>query len=219
MRSTSNEQHNGLEGLPYRELRLLEEVASTQDLSQRRLAHRLGIALGVANLLVRNLVKAGYIKATRVHWKRWAYVITPAGVARKLQLTVGYVDRFLDHYRRVRVLLSEELETREISPEARIAIYGSTDLAELVYMGLRDMGVTSIELFDQGPNGRPLLGMRVRSLESIDPSSYSHVMVAFSSDMDARCQELYELGVSAARVIPLFSEGVGEAVPKGDAGG
>ena len=173
----------------------------------------------MANLLVRNLVKAGYIKATRVHWKRWAYVITPAGVARKLQLTAGYVDRFLDHYRRVRVLLSEELETREISPEARIAIYGSTDLAELVYMGLRDMGVTSIELFDQGPNGRPFLGMRVRSLESIDPSSYSHVMVAFSSDMDARCQELYELGVSAARVIPLFSEGVGEAVPKGDAGG
>ena len=95
-------QTGNLEGDSYRELRLLEEVDSTPELSQRHLARSLGIALGVANLLVRNLVKKGYIRTTRVGWKRWVYVLTPAGMSRKVQLTLGYIERFHDHYRRVR---------------------------------------------------------------------------------------------------------------------
>ena len=55
-----DKSHTGnLEGDSYRELRLLEEVDSTPELSQRHLARSLGIALGVANLLVRTLVKKG----------------------------------------------------------------------------------------------------------------------------------------------------------------
>ena len=63
---------------------------------------RVGIAVGVANVLIKSLVTKGYVRASRVTWKGWAYILTPAGVARKVQLTANYVDRFLDHYRTVR---------------------------------------------------------------------------------------------------------------------
>ena len=109
MRDGNDQPPGNLEGESYRELRLLEEVESTPELSQRHLAHKLGIALGVANLLVRNLVKKGYIRTRQVGWKRWVYVLTPAGVTRKVQLTMNYIERFHDHYRRVCALLREDL--------------------------------------------------------------------------------------------------------------
>ena len=46
-----------LEESTYRELRLLEEVEIKPEVSQRHLANQLGVALGVANLLVKNLAK------------------------------------------------------------------------------------------------------------------------------------------------------------------
>lgn len=204
MRDGNDQPPGNLEGESYRELRLLEEVDATPELSQRHLAHKLGIALGVANLLVRNLVKKGYIRTRQVGWKRWVYVLTPAGVTRKVQLTMNYIERFHDHYRRVRALLREDLSSHTIDTESRIAIYGTTELAELMYLVLRDMGVTRIDVFDTHHSDRTFLGMPVGSLDSIEPSDYVKVAVAFSEDVEARCQELYALGVSPSQVITLL---------------
>ena len=195
-----------LEGDSYRELRLLEEVDSTPELSQRHLARSLGIALGVANLLVRNLVKKGYIRTTRVGWKRWAYVLTPAGMSRKVQLTLGYIERFHDHYRRVRQLLREDLGAHTIGPNSRIAIYGATELAEMMFLVLREMGVTKIDVFVRQGTGGAFLGMPVQSLSALMPEQYLKVAVALSGDPATPCQELYDLGVSPSQVITLLQK-------------
>ena len=205
-------RNNGnLEGDSYRELRLLEEVDATPQVSQRHLARSLGIALGVANLLVRNLVKKGYIRTTRVGWKRWIYVLTPAGMTRKVQLTLGYVERFHDHYRRVRELLREDLSAYTIGSDSRIAIYGATELAEMMFLALRDMGVTRIEVFDRDGAGETFLGMPVKRLTDLVPEDYVKVAVAFSGNPDAYCQELYDLGASQDQVITLLQKATPQA--------
>ena len=200
-------QHDGLEGAAYRELRLLEEVEDTPEVSQRGLALRLGIALGVANLLLRNLIRKGYIRATRVGCRRWVYALTPAGFSRKAQLTFSYVERFRDHYKRVRMLLRDDLGDLATDPRSRIAIYGSTELAELMYLALRDLGLTSIDVFDgDGPKG-DFLGSPVKTLGSIVPADYAKVIVAFPSDIDARTEELAGAGVARDRIVtPLYSQ-------------
>ena len=202
--SNNDKRVDGLEGGSYRELRLLEEVDSTPEVSQRHLAHRLGIALGVANLLLRNLAKEGYIRANRVGWKRWVYVLTPTGITWKVQLTLAYVDRFMDHYRRVRLLVRQDMCGLDMTPESRVAIYGTTELAELTYLALRDMGVTKIDFFDAANSGCRFLGVPVQSLESIDPNRYLKVMVAFATDTEARCQELYGFGVPSSQIFTLL---------------
>ena len=203
MASNNIEQLEGLEDASYRELRLMEEMQSTPEVSQRHLAYRLGIALGVANLLLRNLGKKGYISATRLGWKRWVYVITPAGFARKVQLTLAYVNRFMDHYQRVRAMLRQELGALTLNVESRIAIYGTTELTELVYLALRDMGITEIDVFDR-ESRRVFLGTPVKGLESMDAKDHDRVIVAFSNDVDSRCDELYASGVLASQVVTLL---------------
>ena len=188
----------------YRELRLLEEVEFAPQQSQRRLAHTLGIALGVANLLLRNLARKGYIRASCVGWKRWVYNLTPAGMTRKVQLTVAYVDRTLDHYGRVREIVKEDLSDLTVGPESRVAIYGSTELGELLYLALRDMEIRRIEIFDIQDSGRQFLGMPVRSLDSLEPDLYAKVVVAHSTEVDARTRELMSAGVLPAQVVTLL---------------
>lgn len=208
MPANHGESRASLEDASYRELRLLEEVEFAPEVSQRHLAHRLGIALGVANLLVRNLAKKGYIRAARVGWKRWVYILTPAGVARKVHLTLGYVDRFLDHYRRVRTLLQEDLGALTLNAESCVAIYGTTELAELMYLVLKDMGVTSIDFYDaDGRDGR-FLDMPVRSLQSLVPGDYFKVLVAFPSDGESRSAELAARGVSPAQIVTLLHNSI-----------
>ena len=218
MRS-DNEQTKGLEGASYKELRLLEEVSDTPDLSQRQLARRLGVALGVTNLLVRRMAANGYIKASQIGWRRWIYVLTPRGAARKVHLTLAYIDRFFEHYRRVRTSLRDELSVLTLNEESRVAIYGTTEFAEMVFMALRDLGVTEIEFFDRDSDSRRFLGTPVMSLDSLVPSQYSMVVVAASVNLEAKCKELRSFGVPASHIVlpvpnsrELLGDGAARAV-------
>lgn len=203
MRAGGKNDEKGLEGDSFRELRLLEEVESSSDLSQRRLAANMGVALGVANVLVRSLAKKGYIRATRVSWRRWAYILTPAGMTRKVQLTANYVDRFLGHYRRVRLLVTETLGVVDTSPESVVAIYGTNELGELMYLALREAGVNRIEFLEEAGQGE-FLSSPVRPIESIAPGDYVKVLVAYSTEIESRQQRLLCLGVSPDRVATLL---------------
>ena len=199
-----NEPHDRLEDESYKELRLLEEVDQTPQVSQRHLARRLNIALGVANFLLRSLAKKGYISVTRVGWKRWAYAVTPAGIARKVHLSRAYVEHILNHYQRVRVLVKKEFGDLKLDPGCKIAIYGLTELTELVFLALRDMELNKIEVFDKEAHKRRFLGIPVRNLESLVPGEYTKVMVAYSSNVEEHCKELFGTGVLPSQVVTLF---------------
>ena len=69
MRS-SNEQQNSVERTALKELQLLSEVKENPEVTQRQLSVRLGIALGLTNVLVRNLVQKGYVRVLQASWKR-----------------------------------------------------------------------------------------------------------------------------------------------------
>ena len=203
MRS-SDEQSPNLEDTSYRELRLLEEVDNSPDLSQRQLARQLGVALGVANLLLRRGAKQGYIRITQLGWRRWAYFVTPNGMARKLHLTVAYVERFIGHYRRVRQLLAEDIGSLPLNRESRVAIVGTTEVAELAFLALRDIGVDDIEVFEHSPSKVNFLGMRVRELDSIDATGFAKVVIADSHSRSGSLEQAQAAGVSDSQVVQLL---------------
>ena len=207
MRMRSNdEQSKNLEDISYRELRLLEEVDSTPDLSQRQIARRLGVALGVANLLVRRLAKQGYIKVTHLGWKRWVYVVTPRGMTRKVYLTLGYIERFIAHYQRVRQLLREDISILPLNRESRVAIVGTSELAELAFLALRDIGVDDIEVFERSPSRVDFLGMRVQELESMVPSGYAKIVIADTTDSNSMRDELFAAGGSDEQLVEVLNQ-------------
>src|SRR5256885_14033142 len=92
-----------------RDLNVLDAVARDQNITQRSLAAKLGIALGLTNIYLKRLIRKGYIKCINVHSNRLLYLITPQGIAEKSRLTYMYMEHSLQLYREVRRHLSDVL--------------------------------------------------------------------------------------------------------------
>ena len=60
--------------------RILTEIEADNRLSHRSLSRDLGIALGLTNLLIRRLVRKGWVRIIRIKPNRVRYLLTPAGM-------------------------------------------------------------------------------------------------------------------------------------------
>ena len=202
-----NEQKEKIDGASYRELRLLEEVDAASNLSQRKLALSLGIALGVVNVLIRKVARKGYIRITQSGWRRWAYVLTPAGMTRKFQLSMEYMDSILVHYRKVRSMLRNELSQLPLNPESRIAIIGTTGLAELTYLALLEMGITRIDFFSLEStvrNGARFLGKDLNGIGQLRGKNYSKVVMAVTGDAVPQRIQLAAQEIDEPQIVEPF---------------
>ena len=207
MMRSRNELNDPTEASTYRELRLLSEVDREPEASQRDLARRVGIALGVTNVLLRNLGQKGYVRVTHAGWKRWLYTLTPEGFSRKVQLTVGYIHRTLDHYRTVRETLREQIAPLALNEESRIAIYGTGEFAELVYLGLKEIGIEEMDVFGpgNGANGK-FLGMPVYDVSGLTAEHYDRIVFAMLDAPEAVRREFRELQVGPEKLVTFFQD-------------
>jgi len=82
--------------------KILKELQSNPDLSQRELARRLGISLGKTNFCLKALIEKGLIKAG--NFKRsddkakYLYLLTPKGIEDKALLTHHFLQRKLQEH-------------------------------------------------------------------------------------------------------------------------
>src|SRR5687768_16008318 len=92
-----------------RDLQLLEAMEQEATVTQRTLASRVGIALGLTNLYLRRLIRKGYVKCVTVTPYRLEYSLTPRGVARKARLAFEFMKYSLDFSRDARKHLRRSL--------------------------------------------------------------------------------------------------------------
>ncbi len=192
---------------------MLSEVVDKPEITQRELSQKVGIALGLTNVMLRNLVQKGYIRATNASWKRWLYTLTPEGFSHKIRLTVAYINRVLDHYQRVRRILMEQLESLPLHKESRVAICGTGELAELVYLGLKEIGVEEIDIFDLEPaSAKKFLGLNVRNTADLQPEDYDRIVVASLEGGMSTLQALSDDVLATEKVVTFFGDGVAREV-------
>src|SRR5689334_21117572 len=146
----------------HRDLQLLEAVEQDARVTQRTLATKLGIALGLTNIYLKRLVRKGYIKCVNVQSNRISYLITPRGIVEKARLTYEFMDYSLHLYAGVRQRLREALQECA-AVDRRVAIFGRGEAAELAYLSLKESALEPVAVFDMD-EGHDFLGMPVRSI-------------------------------------------------------
>lgn len=160
-----------------RALRVLEAVEQDQRITQRGLAAKLGVALGLTNLYLKRLVRKGYIKCVNVKSNRIRYLITPQGISEKARLTLEFMDYSLALYREVRQHLRSVLDLSARDGHDRIAICGTGEVAELTYLTLKELGLEPSAIFDLRDGGA-FLGMPVRNVREHCEVEYDLMIVA-----------------------------------------
>jgi DNA-binding MarR family transcriptional regulator len=131
-----------------RDLVLLSELEQDGHVTQRTLATKLGVALGLTNLYIKRLARKGFIKITTIPPHRIKYILTPQGFAEKSRLTYQYMQYSLSYYRDMRDRLRKTLAAAANDGAKRVVIYGTGELAEMAYLSLREMNLTLVGFVD-----------------------------------------------------------------------
>jgi DNA-binding Lrp family transcriptional regulator len=185
-----------------RDLLLLNELDRDGGATQRTLAVKLGVALGLTNLYLKRLARKGYIKITTIPRNRIRYLLTPQGFTEKSRLTYLYMQYSLSYYRGMRVRLTEMMSTFDASHHQRVVIYGTTELAELAYLSLREMNIDCVGFID-GSSRESFLSCPISSPEGIVGWQFDRVLI---TDLEhaAVCEErLVQSGVPREKVLRL----------------
>ena len=189
-----------------REFEILTAIDEGQPLTQRALAQRLGVALGLANLYVKRLAKKGYIKTATFSQKpaarkRLRYLLTAKGIAEKSRLTYEHMAWSLALYRRTRQTLRESLAELPAAGLERIAFYGIGEPAELAYLTVKELGVEPSAIYADA--GDRFLGRPVRPIAELRSEDFDALVVATFDRPEPHVERLLALGVPRTKLLPL----------------
>ena len=88
-------------------LRVMRLLNAQPDMSQRELADQVGISLGAVNYCLKALMDKGFVKLENFHNSqhklKYAYLLTPRGIAEKVALTSSFLKRKMEEYDALKV--------------------------------------------------------------------------------------------------------------------
>lgn len=86
----------------HKTLQILNALSDNIAVTQRDLSSGLGIALGLVNSYIKNLIRKGYITVKSIPPRRYAYYLTPKGFSEKTRLTYHLLQDYTRIYRQAR---------------------------------------------------------------------------------------------------------------------
>jgi DNA-binding MarR family transcriptional regulator len=180
-------------------LDLLVALESDGRQTQRGLAQRLGIALGLTNAYLRRAARKGLIKMREAPARRYAYYLTPRGFAEKARLTQSFLRDSFGFFRRARAECDEALRAAVAAGHRRILLVGASELAEIATIAARDHDIELVGILDPARNSDRFAGLVVaRGLVQAAP--WDAILLTDIAHPQARYDEL-AVAVPAAMII------------------
>ena len=82
--------------------RIMRILQDNPDLTQRELAHKLGMSVGGLNYCLNGLIDKGFVKMANFSKSKnkfkYVYLLTPQGIAEKVGLTSRFLKRKMEEY-------------------------------------------------------------------------------------------------------------------------
>ncbi|HEC16387.1 MAG TPA: winged helix-turn-helix transcriptional regulator [Sedimenticola sp.] len=139
-------------------LGVLEAVGERPDMTQRNLARRMDVALGLANSYLRRCVRKGWIKVKHCPGNRYLYYVTPKGFIEKSRLSARYLSSSLMFYRKAGESCLAAFDYCRANGWRRIALCGISDLAEIAFIRAQEKDIKVLGFIAQAGGKDRYLG-------------------------------------------------------------
>lgn len=184
----------------YKTLLLLSEIDRELDISQRELSRRLGIAVGLVNSYLKNLVSKGYIRVKNFPRNRYGYLLTPQGISEKSRLAYQHLSYFTSLYTLARQDYLELFRRLEASGVRQVVFCGVDEVAEIAYLSLQETGIELVSVMDGEGCAGEFMGKQVRVLTGdIDPAG-PPIVVTSLKRREALYASLLQAGIPEANI-------------------
>ncbi len=137
------------------ELAVLESLHdATESVSQRELARRAGISVGLVNAVLKRLVHTGYVKTSRLNRRSLEYLLTPEGFAQTALRSYRYIVNTVRGFRDIQERLVALVAKLNSEGVAELWLHGDGELADLVALFLDEEGLGPISRGIPTPDAR-----------------------------------------------------------------
>ena len=189
----------------YRSLQILDELSNNDALTQRDLSQRLGIALGLVNSYIKNLVAKGYITVRNIPTKRYAYYLTPKGFAEKSRLAYDLLQDYTRIYREAKNSYRQLFFEFERSGVKRIVFAGADEVAEFAYITLQETKLELVGVVDPDKTGEVFFGRTISPLSGLKDMEYDSIVVTSYLKREAILRSLIEHGIEEKNIRTIFN--------------
>lgn len=190
-----------------RSLLLMTELEKGEAISQREIAGRLGIALGLVNSYLKSLVKKGLVQVQAYPRNRFAYLLTPKGLAEKSHLAYLHLSNYHKLYsitRQDSLALFKNLQQQGIR---RVSFCGVDYLTEIAYLSLCEAGVELATVMDETAGGS-FINLPIVSLKEGVGARSGPIVITCLPRADQLKLDLISRGVAESDILaPSYSYG------------
>ena len=195
------------------ELNTLLELKENPNLSQRSLAHKLDISLGLTNSILKNLISRGWIKAKKDTGRKLLYLITPQGIANVSRLMYTRFQETLHYYHYTKDLLTAYLIKLYQQGEKTVNIYGTGQLAEITYYAGVSTPLKLNAIITDDPSKKIFLGHEVFSLSDFIEKyskyiSQENLILLCTTDKEKLSQEISKYKNSPKNITIISIENI-----------
>lgn len=184
----------------YHSLLLLEEIAKEETLSQRDLSKRLGIAVGLVNSYIRNMITKGYVRVSTFPKNRYNYLLTPKGIAEKSRLTYRHLHYFTNLYTTARKDFRELFSKLEKTGVKTVLLCGVDEVAEIAYLSLQETNIELVGVVYADGGANRFFGYEVSKMEDIKGIDFDRVIVTSLKERKYLMERLEELGIRRDKI-------------------
>lgn len=176
-------------------LSLLDAIEKDPHTTQKDLATRLGIAVGLVNSYLKRVIYKGYVKTRNLERRRLKYLLTPSGIREKSRLTYEFLQYSYLFIRNVREKVRAALAAAAARGASRVVFYGGGEMAEIAYLGARELGMELAGVADPALEGRRCVDHVIRGaawLEETRRGDILLVLIPLEGERRAEIRRLAE---------------------------
>jgi len=130
------------------EFRIIEILDENNNITQRNIASQAGISLGLTNILIKRLVKKGFIKIKNMNKKRILYHLTPKAILEKTYRTYHYFERSVKDIVNIRKKIQDEIIRKNNIHSRQIIIIGNNEISEIARWAVQELKLKPIIMKD-----------------------------------------------------------------------
>jgi len=185
-------------------LAVMDVLVGEEQVTQRELSRRTGLNLKKVNYCLHKLLEKGHVKFQRVvnnpDKRAYLYILTPAGLKVKSNLTYRFLKFTLDFYNQVEAKLRHCLAAMAAAGTKRIVLCGASEAAKIV-LGLVDgngievVGVVDSQYAEDRFNGLPVL-----QSEDLEDVEWDGVLITALDGVEEVEAQLRDWGLPEERI-------------------
>ena len=188
-------------------LAVMDALAAKDQVTQRELSRQTGLNLKKVNFCLHKLLEKGHVKFQRAlhnpDKRAYLYILTPAGLKVKSELTYRFLKFTLDFYNQVEAKVQQTLATMEKAGIERIILYGASEAARMVQEQTRANGIEVVGILDESYQGKEFSGLPLLKIADLQDGQWDGVLITALENLHGAEHHLEEAGVGATKVWKL----------------